>query len=74
MSAPELFSSHGFQLLMDIPTRMTTNTVSLIDLVFSDNIDNIKCQGTVSPIADHEGVFVCFYCISVQEEPCTRYV
>ena len=53
---------------------MTTNTVSLIDLVFSDNIDNIQCQGTVSPIADHEGVFVCFHCISVQEKPSTRNV
>ena len=74
MSAPELFSSHGFQQLIDIPTRMTTNTVSLIDLVFSDNIDNIQCQGTVSPIADHEGVFVCFHCISVQEKPSTRNV
>ena len=74
MSAPELFSSHGFQQLIDIPTFMTTNTVSLIDLVFSDNIDNIQCQGTVSPIADHEGVFVCFHCISVQEKPSTRNV
>ena len=74
LSAPELFSSYNFQQLIDIPTRMTTNTTSLIDLVFSSNIDDIQCQGTVSPIADHEGVFVCFHCISVQEKTSTRNV
>jgi hypothetical protein len=29
-SAPDLFSSFGFQQLIDIPTRVTENTVSLI--------------------------------------------
>ena len=74
LSAPELFSSHNFQQLIDIPTRVTSNTTSLIDLIFSDNIDNIQCQGTVSPIADHEGVFVCFHCIAMEEKQVSRTV
>ena len=32
--APELFSSHGFIQLIDIPTRVTSSCTSLIDLIF----------------------------------------
>ena len=33
-TAPDLFSSYGFTQLIDIPTRITDNTMSLIDLFF----------------------------------------
>lgn len=66
-AAPELFTSHNLQQLIDIPTRLTANTTSLIDLIFTNNVDNIQCQGTLPPIADHEGVFVNFHCIQAKE-------
>ena len=65
--APELFSSHNYQQLIDIPTRVTANTTSLIDLIFTNNVDNIQSQGTLPPIADHEGIFVNFHRIQVKD-------
>ena len=65
--APELFESHGLRQLIDIPTRVTKTTTSLIDLVFCRNIDNITCHGTLPQIADHEGTFVSFH--SHKEKP-----
>jgi hypothetical protein len=65
--APELFTRHEFQQLIDIPTRVTSNTTSLIDLIFTNNVDNIQCQGTLPPIADHEGIFINFHCIQSKE-------
>ena len=38
--APDLFSSYGFQQLIDIPTRTTDATLSLIDLFDLNNPDN----------------------------------
>ena len=35
--APELLTSHNFQQLIDIPTRVTSNTTSLIDLIFTNS-------------------------------------
>ena len=66
-AAPEVFTSHNFQQLIDIPTRVTLNTTSLIDLIFINNVDNIQSQGTLPPIADHEGFFVNFHQIQVKE-------
>ena len=68
-SAPELFSLHNFTQLIDIPTRTATltinnvkhTTVSLIDLIFTSNEDNITRHGTTDPIADHDGIFVTFH-------------
>ena len=37
----DLFSSFGFTQLIDIPTRITENTTSLIDLFFEMNIDTL---------------------------------
>ena len=66
-TAPELFTSHNFQQLIDIPTRVTSNTTSLIDLIFTSNVDNIQSQGTLPPLADHEGIFVNFHRIQVKD-------
>ena len=39
----------------------------LIDLIFTNNVDNIQSQGTLPPIADHEGIFVNFPRIQVKD-------
>ena len=41
-TAPELFESFGFNQLIDIPTRVTQNTTSLVDLVFVQNVDYLN--------------------------------
>ena len=66
-SAPELFSSFGAKQLIDIPTRITETTTSLIDLIFVFNVDKVQCHGTLPSIADHEGTFICFH--STQQKP-----
>ena len=58
--APDVFSSFGFTQLIDIPTRITQDTISLIDLFFVDNTKDIDCHGTIPKIADHEGIVVSF--------------
>lgn len=58
-SAPDLFESCGFQQIIDIPTRITPESVSLIDLIFT-KIDDIICHGTLPKIADHDGILVSF--------------
>ena len=60
-TAPELFESHGFTQVIDIPTRITQDTVSLIDLIFIDNLDCVTQHGTLPKIADHDGVFITFH-------------
>ena len=68
--APEVFALHNFHQLIDIPTRVATvkinninhTTTSLIDLIFTDNLDNLSCHGTVPCIADHYGIFAGFNC------------
>ena len=59
-TAPDLFSSYGFHQIIDIPTRVTENTISLIDLIYVNKLDNITCHGTLQKIADHDGVLVSF--------------
>ena len=58
--APDLFSSQGFTQLIDIPTRITEGTISLIDLFFVDNSEDIVCHGTLPKIADHDGVLASY--------------
>ena len=41
--APDLFASYGFQQLIDIPTRVTLVSVSLIDLI-CQNSNSTKTQ------------------------------
>ena len=63
-TAPDLFSSYGFTQIIDIPTRVTQDTTSLIDLFFESNIENIVCHGTLPKIADHEGIVVSYNILS----------
>jgi hypothetical protein len=58
--APDLFASYGFHQLIDIPTRTTENTISLIDLFYINNPDNVICHGTLPSIADHDGTMASF--------------
>ena len=60
--APDLFSSFGFSQLIDIPTRVTRDTTSLVDLIFTSNSDYLQSFGTLAKIADHDGTFVSFHC------------
>ena len=65
-SAPELFQSFGYTQLLDIPTRTTETTTSLIDLIFVDNLDNMTGHGTIPKVADHDGTFVTFHCNTIK--------
>ena len=73
-TAPQLFASHGFKELIDIPTRITETTTSLIDLIFVTNQDFIQKHGTLPKIADHDGVFVSFHCSQTKQKPITRII
>ena len=66
-TAPDLYSSYGFCQIIDIPTRVTFDTTSLIDLFFVSNTKNIVCHGTLPKIADHDGIVVS-YDISIQKQ------
>ena len=70
--APDLFESYGFKQLIDIPTRVTLGSMSLIDLIFTNRSDNIICHGTLPKIADHEGVLVSLNTKSQRNKPNTR--
>ena len=73
-AASDLFSSHGFQQLIDIPTRFTINCISLIDLIFVNESDDVVCHGTLPRIADHEGVLVSFNIESKKQKPKTKII
>ena len=73
-SAPDLFSSFGFQQLIDIPTRVTENTVSLISLIYVNKPDDVICHGTLHRIADHDGVLVSFNTKSEKQKPKTKKI
>lgn len=57
--APDLFANFGFNQLIDIPTRSTENTTSLIDLIFVQDEEIVSEFGTLPRIADHDGVILC---------------
>ena len=65
----DLFSHFGYTQLIDIPTRISRNCTSLIDLVFVDRIDDVVVHGTIPGPADHEGVFTSFTTISSRPKP-----
>ena len=73
-SAPELYASFGFTQLIDIPTRVRENTISLVDLFFVSCIDTVKSHGTLPPIADHDGIFTSFISVKSQYKPVKRTV
>ena len=59
-SAPDIFSSFGFRQVIDIPTRVTANKISLVDLIYVSDSENIQCHGALPRRADYDGVFVSF--------------
>ena len=73
-TAPEIFATYGVSQLIDIPTRVTQNCTSLIDLIYCKNVDNIQCHGTLPPIADHDGTFVAFHCALDKAKPVTKEI
>ena len=73
-TAPELFKSFGLNQMIDIPTRISGNCTSLIDLIFCRIIDNIQAHGTLPPLADHEGTFIAFHCIIEKSKPVTKTI
>ena len=46
--------------MIDIPTRVTAISISLIDLIFVNKPDDIICHGTLPRITDHDGILVSF--------------
>ena len=60
--------------MIDIPTRISGNCTSLIDLIFCRFIDNIQAHGTLPPLADHEGTFIAFHCIIEKSKTVTKTV
>ena len=72
--APDLFSSYGFQQLIDIPTRTTETSLSLIDLFFINNPENVICHGTLPRIADHDGIIVSFNIKSKKQSQKTKII
>ena len=72
--APDLFESYGLHQLIDIPTRTTENTISLIDLFYVKNRDNIVAQGTLPKIADHDGILCSFNIQNTKPQIRTREI
>ena len=72
--APELFESFGFTQVIDIPTRVTKDTVALVDLIFIQNLDYMTLHGTLPKIADHDGIVVTFHSNRPKVLPRTRTV
>ena len=73
-TAPDLFSSFGFHQLIDIPTRITENTISLISLIYVNKPDDVICHGTLHRIADHDGVIVSFNTKSARQKPKSKKI
>ena len=57
-TAPDLFARFNYTQLIDVPTRTTENTISLIDLIYIQNTDIVTCHGILPSIADHSGIFL----------------
>ena len=51
---------YGFEQSINIPTRVTETTISLVDLIYVDDQDDVVYHGTLPQIADHDGVIVSF--------------
>ena len=58
--ASDLFAENGFTQVIDIPTRISQQSISLIDLIYVDNTENVLTNGTVNGLTDHLGTFVYF--------------
>ena len=50
----EMMTSHGFSQIINKPTRVTNNSTSLIDHIYTNNTDKISQAGVIeSGISDH---------------------
>ena len=72
--APDLFASFGFTQLIDIPTRITDTSTSLIDLFYVDSSEDVVMHGTLPKIADHDGIFASFNMLAPKPEPVTKQI
>ena len=72
--APDLFASFGFIQLIDIPTRITDTSTSLIDLFYVDSSEDVVMHGTLPKIADHDEVFASFNIQTPKPKPVTKLI
>ena len=72
--ALDVFSSHGFLQLIDIPTRITPTCMSLIDLIYVNQLDDVMCHGTLPKIADHDGLLISFYTKNIKQKNTTKLI
>ena len=71
-AAPDLFSTYGYVQLIDIPTRVTNSTISLIDTIHVSSEDLVLEYGTLPQIADHEGIVLCLDVDRSKRVNCSR--
>ena len=62
------------QQLLDIPTRVTEQTISLVDLFFVSDLNSVVTYGTLPKIADHDGILCSFKNLHNKPKPITRIV
>ena len=67
--APDLFLERGYFQQIDVPTRQVRLSSSLIDLIFTDKIDNIVMTGILPPLSDHCGTIVSVNTLSFKQKP-----
>ena len=67
--APDLFLERGFYQQIDLPTRQVRLSSSLIDLIFTDKIDNIVLTGLLPPLSDHCGTLISVNTLSFKQKP-----
>ena len=60
--------------MIDIPTRVTAVSISLIDLIFINTPDDIICHGTLPRIADHDGILVSFNTKTTKQKQKTKII
>ena len=67
--APDMFLERGFYQQIDLPTRQVRLSSSLIDLIFTDKIDNIVLTGILPPLSDHCGTLISVNTLSFKQKP-----
>ena len=60
--------------MINIPTRVTDTTSSLVDLILVNQKDDVVCHGTLPKIADHDGVIVSFDIKTEKVTPKTKTI
>ena len=67
--APDMFLERGFYQQIDLPTRQVRLSSSLIDLIFTDKIDNIVLTGILPPLSDHCGTLISVNTLCFKQKP-----